>query len=162
MSFKFLIVPIRDDGTVGAELNAFLGGHRILSVDRRWVDQGAESYWAFCIDYLDHKVAGETRSSKGRPKDYKELLSPEDFAVFVRLRDLRKEIAQAEAVPVYTIFTNEQLAQMVENRARTKADLEKIAGVGDARMEKYGARFLELLQTRQRGTGDDEASGAAD
>ena len=27
------------------------------------------------------------------------------------MRDVRKEIAQAEGVPVYTIFTNEQLAQ---------------------------------------------------
>ena len=72
-------------------------------------------------------------------------MSPTDFAVFARLRDLRKEIAQAEAVPVYTIFTNEQLAQMVQTRTTTKAALEKIAGVGDARIDKYGARLLELL-----------------
>ena len=58
---------------------------------------------------------------------------------------MRKEIAQAEGVPVYTIFTNEQLAQMVQSRATTKAALEKIAGVGDARIEKYGARMLEVL-----------------
>jgi hypothetical protein len=33
-------------------------------------------------------------------------------------------------VPVYTIFTNEQLAQMVKARAAAKGDLEKIAGLG--------------------------------
>ena len=48
-------------------------------------------------------------------------------------------------MPVYTIFTNEQLAQMVKARAATKGDLEKIAGLGDARMEKYGARMLDVL-----------------
>ena len=48
-------------------------------------------------------------------------------------------------MPVYTIFTNEQLAQMVTEAGATKAALEKIAGVGDARVEKYGPRFLELL-----------------
>jgi superfamily II DNA helicase RecQ len=58
---------------------------------------------------------------------------------------LRKDIAQAEGMPVYTIFTNEQLAQMVQTRTTTKAALEKIAGVGDARIEKYGGRVLELL-----------------
>ena len=58
--------------------------------------------------------------------------------MFARLREIRKEIAQADAVPVYTVFTNEQLAQMVQARATTKAALEKIAGVGDARIEKYG------------------------
>ena len=50
--------------------------------------------------------------------DYKEILKSEDFAVFARLRDLRKEIAQAEAVPVYTVFTNEQLAQLVDRHNR--------------------------------------------
>lgn len=81
-----------------------------------------------------------------RTKDYKELLSPEDFAVFVKLRDLRKEIAQADAVPVYAIFTNEQLARMVETRVTSAAGLEAIAGVGDARIAKYGERFLACLQ----------------
>jgi ATP-dependent DNA helicase RecQ len=49
-------------------------------------------------------------------------------------------------VPVYTIFTNEQLAQMVQAKAQHRADLERIAGVGDARIEKYGPRFLEVLR----------------
>ena len=100
------------------------------------------------MDYLEGKlnVAGQPRGTKGRPKDYKEILSADDFAVFAKLRELRKEIAQREAVPVYTVFTNEQLAQMVENRCRSKTDLEKITGVGDARIEKYGQGFLELLQ----------------
>src|SRR4051794_14851410 len=85
--------------------------------------------------------------------DYRERLKPEDFAVFARLRDLRKEIAQAEAVPVYTVFTNEQLAQMVQMRATTRAALEQIAGVGDARIEKYGARVLEFLRRQWDGDG---------
>jgi superfamily II DNA helicase RecQ len=60
-------------------------------------------------------------------------------------------------VPVYTIFTNEQLAQMVQVRATTKAALEKIAGVGDARIEKYGSRMLDVLA--KSGLKDNEASG---
>ena len=53
-------------------------------------------------------------------------------------------------MPVYTIFTNEQLAQMAQTKARTKADLEKIEGIGDARIEKHGTRFLELLSRLQQ------------
>jgi hypothetical protein len=91
------------------------------------------------MDYIDGQTtaSGGDRGVRGKV-DYKEVLSPEGFTVFSKLRDLRKEIAQAEAVPVYTIFTNEQLAQMVKARATTKADMEKIAGLGDARIEKYG------------------------
>ena len=71
--------------------------------------------------------------------DYKDVLKPEEFAVFAKLRDLRKQIAQAEAVPVYTIFTNEQLADMVRAKVTTRAGLGKIDGIGEARVEKYGA-----------------------
>ena len=80
------------------------------------------------------------------------LNSPHAIAVniqimraFVQLRDLRKSIAQAEAVPVYTVFTNEQLAAMVRARVTTRAGLGKIDGVGEARIEKYGPRVLPVL-----------------
>jgi superfamily II DNA helicase RecQ len=147
MAFAFFTVPIQDGGQAEAEVNAFLRTHKVLAVDRRWVEQGASSFWCFCVDYLDGPVPGfGALRTGGRAKvDYKEVLTPEQFAVFARLRDLRKEMAQAEAVPVYTIFTNEQLAQMVQTRAASKAALEQIAGVGDARVEKYGPRVLELL-----------------
>jgi superfamily II DNA helicase RecQ len=148
MPLKFFSVPIRDDGSAENELNVFLRSHRVLAIDRRWVDQGADSFWSICVDYVDAGVASDAtrgRMVRGRGKDYKEILSADDFAVFAKLRELRKEMAQAEAVPVYTIFTNEQLAQMVQDRCGSKADLEKVAGVGDARIEKYGPRFLGLL-----------------
>ena len=38
MSFKFFTIPIRDNGAAEGELNAFLRGHRVLSVERRWVE----------------------------------------------------------------------------------------------------------------------------
>jgi superfamily II DNA helicase RecQ len=57
-------------------------------------------------------------------------------------------MSQAEAVPVYAVFTNEQLARMVQLRANSKAALEQIAGVGDARIEKYGPRLLEFLSKK--------------
>ncbi len=162
MPYRFFVIPARDAGAAAAELNGFLRGRRVLSVDRRWVDQGSESFWSFCVDYLDSgegsAVAGKNGGARGKV-DYRDVLSPEDFAVFARLRQARKEIAQAEAAPVYTVFTNEQLAQMVRSRAATKAGLEKIAGVGDARIEKYGERMLEVL--RRHWAGDGETPDAA-
>lgn len=102
-------------------------------------------------------TARKGRTFAGKSKvDYREVLSPEDFAVYAKLREARKQIAQQEAVPIYTVFTNEQLAQMVQGRATSRAELEKIMGVGDARLEKYGARMLETLKSAWDGS--DEAS----
>ena len=149
MSYRFFQIPARGDTQAEGELNQFLQSHRVLAVDRRWVEQGENSYWALSVDYHDtgnEPRAAGVRSQSGKSKiDYRDVLSPEDFAVFAKLRDVRKAISQAEAVPVYTVFTNEQLARMVQTRATTRAALEQITGAGDARLEKYGARILESL-----------------
>lgn len=160
MPFEFFVVPIQDQGQAATALNAFLRSHRVLAVDRRWIEAGASSFWSFCIDYLDGPAPGNhssNRPTNAKPKiDYKEVLKPEEFTVFARLRDLRKELAAAESVPVYTIFTNEQLAQMVQTRATSRAALEQIAGVGEARLDKYAGRMLDLLLSAWKP--DDEAN----
>jgi superfamily II DNA helicase RecQ len=79
--------------------------------------------------------------------DYKAILTPEEFTAYTQLRELRKELAQLDAVPVYALFTNEQLALMVQRRCRSKGDLEQIEGIGESKIDKYGERMLLLLQT---------------
>ncbi len=160
--YRFFLIPVRQSEAAADELNRFLRSHRVLSVDRRWVDQGTESFWSFCVDYLD-TGQGTTASQRGTDRarvDYREVLRPDEFALFVKLRTLRQEIAKDEAVPVYTVFTNEQLAQIVQLAASTKADLNKIAGVGDARIQKYGERFLACAKQHREKIG--EASGSVD
>ena len=164
MAYRFFQIPVRDGGAASEELNRFLRGHRVLSVDRRWVDLGTESYWSFCVDYLEPASAS---GSSGRPKgdargrvDYREVLNPEQFASFVKLRALRQAISKEDAVPVYVIFTNEQLAAMVQKGAASKADLGRIDGVGEARIQKYGDRFLDCLKEHR--DGKHEASRPAD
>ena len=79
----------------------------MLNVDRRWVDEGSESFWSFCVDYLetgqDGRAAQDGASERGKV-DYWEVLRPEQFALFVKLRALRQGIAKDEAVPVYMVF----------------------------------------------------------
>ena len=87
--------------------------------------------------------------------DYKEVLSPEDFVIFARLRETRKELAKTEQVPAYAIFTNEQLAEMAKIRPVSKNGLSKIVGVGESRIQKYGAQFLQILR-------EEESTGTAE
>jgi len=77
--------------------------------------------------------------------DYRESMTPQKFAVYCRLRDERKRIAEAEGVPVYTVFSNAQLAAMVERQISTMQELAQIDGVGAARVEKYGSHMLGAL-----------------
>lgn len=157
MPFKFYTVPIHDDGSAAAAMNAFLASHKVLAVERRWVDQGSNSFWTFCVDYLEAAKGSSPNDRAATFKnktDYKEILKPDEFIVYAKLRELRKQIAQEEAVPVYTIFTNEQLAKVVQARVASGADLQKIDGIGGARWEKYGRRVLDLLQHAWKNNGE--------
>jgi len=163
MPYCSFLVPVRNPVPAEDELNKFLRGRRVLSVDRRWVDQGSDSFWSFSVEYLENGQGGAPlqRGTGERVRvDYREVLKPDEFALFVKLRLLRQEIAKDEAVPVYMVFTNEQLAQIVRLGAHSKADLDKIAGVGDARIQKYGERFLACA--RQHRETINEAFGPID
>ena len=132
------------------ELNSFLRGHRILKVERELVQRESAPCWAVCVEYLEGVAAmsrAGVRSGRGQENkiDYRQVLSEADFAVFSMLRDLRRGLAEAEGVPMYAIFTNEQLAKFAQSRPQSKADLEKVEGVGGARSDKYGARVLDVL-----------------
>jgi superfamily II DNA helicase RecQ len=83
--------------------------------------------------------------------DYREVLAEAEFVIFSRLRDLRKAIADKEAVPAYSIFTNEQLAAMVTGKVDSISGMEAIPGIGAARVGKYGEAFLALLKSAKGG-----------
>ena len=97
------------------------------------------------VDFLDPSQKASSSSGKRNRIDYREVLSEEEFAIYSRLRDLRKSIAESEAVPVYAVFTNQQLADIVQRKVTSKSGLKEIPGLGDARISKYGDRIIESL-----------------
>jgi len=170
MPLQFFVVPVHDDGTAAHDPNGFLASHKVLAVERQFVAEGGDSFWAICVDFWQ-SAGGPSRPGGGGSRgagnqsriDYKERLPPSEFRVFLKLREWGKQTAQAEAVPVYAIFTNEQLAQVVSSKVTCKADLAKIEGIGEARVEKYAEALLAALEAITGQTslskGDDETAG---
>lgn len=140
---KYKVISIKATGDPESEdaLNAFLSGHRITQIEKHLIQGGGSAFWTFCIEYLDQSFP----KGKQTRKDYKYELPPEQFALFDRLRKLRKDLAQAAGVPVFSIFTNEQLEAMVTRSIQSKSDLKNISGIGDARIERYGDAVMEVL-----------------
>ena len=156
MKYRFFSVPASMPAEEEDAVNRFCAEHRVVSVDKHLIQAGERSYWAFCICYMD-KQAGPLSTRKSRV-DYREVLSNEEFALFAKLRDLRKTHAEQEGAPVYAIFTNEQLATMVQQRVTSKSALAHINGIGPTRVEKYGEAFLHLMREQPLET--DEAPPA--
>lgn len=74
------------------------------------------------------------------------VLSEAEELVFERLRNLRREIARAENVPPYIVFSDKTLILMSRVNPKTKQDMLAITGVGEFKFEKYGERFLAELR----------------
>ena len=142
MQYKMFTIPSSGSSDQEEEMNRFLRSHRIVSVTKEFM----ESFWCFCVEYVqDGKPSPEIERSAGRI-DYRDVLSEEDFTYYARIRDLRKALACQNGVPVYTVCTNEQMAQMVQNRCTTQSALQKIPGFGESKIKNYSESFLTLLQ----------------
>lgn len=65
--------------------------------------------------------------------------------LFEQLRVLRLEIAKEEHMPPYIIFSDKTLIEMCAVLPKSKEELLTVTGVGQVKYEKYGERFLDIL-----------------
>ena len=102
------------------------------------------------------RAAPKKRKAPGAPRPPVEELVPSasDAQLLERLRTLRSSIAREDKVPAYVVFADRTLIEMAVRRPRSPYALGEIRGVGPAKIEKYGDRFLALL----RGADDTEAA----
>lgn len=145
-NYSFFQIPASGDELLEGELNAFLASKAVVDVRQEFVEAEGGAQWCFSIRWRDGSLAKDPQKRAKAVIDYKEILSPEDFVTFARLRDIRKELAKTEQVPAYAIFTNEQLAEIAEILPVSAHALSKIEGVGENRVEKYGGQFLKVLK----------------
>lgn len=164
MSLHCFTVRALDPEAEQRTLNNFCATQRVLKLERHFVPDGANSFWAICVEVADGprplpdalkqpdrrgaaKRASVPAGTAGTGKpDYKQLLSEDDFNLFAALRQWRKTQAEADGVPLYAVFTNEQLAAIAQQRCDTPAALGGIEGVGPARVQRYGAAVLDSLR----------------
>jgi len=68
-----------------------------------------------------------------------------DEALFEKLRGLRKQLADERAVPSYIIFSDVSLRQMARFYPATNAEFSRISGVGEKKLQEFGAVFLREI-----------------
>lgn len=66
--------------------------------------------------------------------------------LFEILRNIRKEIASAENVPPYFIFSDNTLKDMSTRYPVTEEQFLDISGVGESKLEKYGQVFIKEIK----------------
>ena len=66
-------------------------------------------------------------------------------ALYERLRALRAEIAKKQSVPAFVVFTDATLREMCAQLPQDEPALLRVSGMGEKKMRRYGARFLEAI-----------------
>ena len=78
-----------------------------------------------------------TGGAKGAPE-----LDEAGQALFEHLRGVRAEIARELGLPAYMVFSNATLADMAAKRPANEEEFLAVSGVGQAKAERFGERFL--------------------
>ena len=68
-----------------------------------------------------------------------------DAGLFEELRALRRRLADAQDVPAFIVFGDVALRHMASSRPRTLEAFGHVPGVGRAKLEAYGAAFVEAI-----------------
>lgn len=69
-----------------------------------------------------------------------------DRGLFMKLRSLRKTIADAEDIAPFIVFNDATLSELARVKPQTSQQMLNISGIGDTKLARYGHEFLEVIQ----------------
>ena len=93
------------------------------------------------------KAEKAVKHKRQSAKDYAETeLSSTEQTLFDKLRWWRVETARTHNVPAYVIFPDATLREIARQAPASLIALRAISGVGDKKLESYGAEILQLIE----------------
>jgi len=66
-----------------------------------------------------------------------------DRGLFEHLRSVRHELAEADHVPAFVIFSDRTLRDMARRRPTNSSTFKQMHGIGDAKLKRFGRRFTK-------------------
>ncbi|WP_020621308.1 HRDC domain-containing protein [Deinococcus aquatilis] len=89
--------------------------------------------------------AGVSGTDAERPDPTADL-TPEQAAIYARLRDWRNAEAKRQDMSRFIIASNATIAEIARRVPYTAADLKAVRGMGPERLRKYGEKILEVVR----------------
>ncbi|MBN2653132.1 MAG: DNA helicase RecQ [Spirochaetales bacterium] len=112
-------------------------------------EKGVEVLYGRKDFFMTKFVEPKSAAAKAVKKHQAKEVNPQAQALFEHLRAVRKEIADQKNLPPFVIFSNKTLKEMAEIAPRTEAELLTISGIGEKKLESYGAIFLAAVREYQ-------------
>lgn len=127
-------------GMLEADMAAY-GGLKLTEAARP-VLKGEQEVW------LRRDAEPEKRMSKAeRSARAKEAFAgANDDPLWQALKAKRLELAREQGVPPYVIFHDSTLLEIHNRKPQTLDEMGQISGIGQAKLQKYGDAFLQVLE----------------
>ena len=92
--------------------------------------------------------AAKTKKGRGTGTTAAATVGDADADLLTALKALRSKLAQAQRVPAYVVFSDRSLVDMATHRPATLQAMREVHGVGETKLERYGAPFLEVIRAK--------------
>lgn len=126
-------------GYLEADIAAY-GGLKLTETARP-ILKGEQPIW------LRRDATPEKRASKAeRSSRLKEAFEgANDDPLWLALKAKRMELAKEQSVPPYVIFHDATLIEILNQKPQDLTAMGQISGIGQAKLERYGVAFLEVI-----------------
>ncbi len=94
---------------------------------------------------LHHDTQMPLAQIQKKSKEAGDVFASHDQELWNALSTERYRLAEMMNLPAYTIFHNSTLKEFVRLRPKTLAEMMQIHGVGQAKLARYGAKFLQII-----------------
>jgi len=120
-----------------------------------YIDINVERHGALCLTEKCRAILHGEQTLELRKQSKPEKLSkeakknksvrPQDQVLWDALRALRLSLAEEAGVPPYVIFHDATLQEMIKTRPQSLTEMNKISGVGEQKLARYGQPFLDEI-----------------
>lgn len=131
-----IIRQLVSSGMLSVDVEGY-GGLKLTEDSRAILSGAQEIYFR-----KDERISREKKPSR---KTTSALLTGADEKLFDDLRSLRLSMAKEQKVPPYVIFHDKTLIEMSILKPHSLQEMQRVSGVGAAKLTRYGESFLEVI-----------------
>jgi ATP-dependent DNA helicase RecQ len=128
-------------GYLESDIEAF-GGLKLTAAAKPVLKGASEVWLRRDVEVATRKSSKAERGSRAKA-GYAEV---SDDPLWLALKAKRMELAKEQGVPPYVIFHDSTLLEIHQQKPNSLAAMSRITGVGQAKLERYGDEFLQVLE----------------
>ena len=125
--------------------NEFLKTVVVIKTIPQLVIVAQTTYWSVLVFYDD--ISSLEKHKNEKTVIDTSALTEEERTRYEALRTWRSDLARRQALPVYILASNAELATIAKLNPTTVEELHRVKGMGEKKIRKYGEEIIGLLNS---------------